>query len=220
MSSHWSDADNQQLLELVGDVPRPMLHNAFNKWAAQHGRPRRTAHAIRTQSVRLGLRFTPTGTWLTNSEVARTLGISVHRVNSWGHNYLDYPKRQMGGKGYLYRRDLVRWLRQHPHLLGGIDRQSLFLLLEDEGLADSIATTYPYPPGAAPVRRVDNGKIYPSHQAAADDLHVVRTSVTLAIREGRPVAGVRLEPLMPRRATGVAMRRHSRTGRVRREVAA
>lgn len=218
MSKPWTDPENFYLVEIVGDIPRPMLHNAYNKWAAQHGHPRRTADAIRSQAIRLGLTFTPVGTWITKSEVARTLGVSEHRVNSWGHNYIDFPNRKLGGKSYLYRRDLIHWLRKHPHLLGGIDRQALFLLLEDEDLADEIAATYPFPPGAAPVRRVDTGKIYPSHQAAADDLHVVRSSVTLAIREGRPCAGVQLVPLQPKRLQGIAMRRHSRTGRVRKNA--
>lgn len=197
MGYPWRPDELDALMSLVGDVPRPMIVNAYNRWATQHNRPHRTFHAIRFQAIRLGLSFRPTGTWLTDVEIARTLDISRRRVEGWVQNYPDFPRRRIGGGSYVYRADLVRWLKDHPWLLSGISQSNIFCLLEDEDLAEQIATTYPYPPGAVPVRCIRTGKIYPSTTAAANAIHVVRTAVELAIKEHRPVAGHQFERLMP-----------------------
>lgn len=202
MGYAWNDDEIDALLSLVGDVPRPLLVQAYNNWAAHHNRPHRTLSAIRNKAREFGLSFRPRGTWLTDVEIARVLNIPRRRVERWARTYDDFPRRRIGGGSYIYRPHLVRWLKDRPWLAGGVSQSDLFCLLEDEDLAEYIATTYPYPPTSVPVRCLTTGKVYPSATAAANAIHVVRTAVEVAIKENRAVAGhrfTRLVPVKPRR---------------------
>lgn len=193
----WSDEDVAALIEIAGDVPRPMVHRVYNQKAATEGRPPRTDKAIKLKAVELGLSLKAAGTWLTMTELAKLLDVTPQRVDGWAHRHPSFPRRKLSTDSrvsYLYRPDLIKWFKLHPHVLAGIDKTRLFALLEDEELAEEIAAAYPVMRGVAvPIQCLDTGRIYPNCEEAARHLHVSPCWIRHALQQGRStIAGYRL----------------------------
>jgi hypothetical protein len=98
---------------------------------------------------------------------------------------------------YISRTSWRRLARERPQALGGFDADRLFQLLEDRELAEEVASRFPRPRGDWRVRCVETGQVWPSAVAAAQELHVAQTTITLAMRQARPVRvlGMRFEAL-------------------------
>lgn len=202
----WTDLEIETLMQLCGDIPRCRIFSAYNAWASGHGYPARSQKALHIKAHRLGLSLRAIGAWLTNKAIADILGISMKTVESWARRYPDYPKRKVDQRmpcGYTKRSELVKWASRHPHLFGGIDRDRLFMLLENDTVVDSIVKQYPFRPATTPIKCLDTGKVWPSMRAAANELYVVRATIHDAIRHDHLVAGRRLVRLLPKRAHSI-----------------
>lgn len=197
----WSKPEADYLNHLAGDLPFPELVARYQDEAQQQGWPARSANAILQRLRRTGQKgHVRQGAWLTTGGVAELLGCNCSRVEAWFHIEsivrILQPRRH-GHFNYTHRNAWVRLARERPMVLGGISAERLFLLLEDRELANHVARTYRHPLGDYRVRCVETGQVWPSAAAAARQLHVHHTTITLSIRQRRPVAslGLRFEAL-------------------------
>lgn len=186
-STPWTDAECQHLLDLLGDLPFPVVVACYRRWASQHNFPVRTAKGIKVRAYRLGQSLRPTGQWLSSTAIAELLGKDRTSVSRWGTR--GWVRRR---KRFMLRADVVKLARQRPWLFGGCERGGLVQLLENEALADSILAAYPKR-CCQPLAVVctTTGQWYHSAHAAAMACFMDRRSVVLAMREGREVFGLR-----------------------------
>lgn len=199
--ANWTPAEVESLLQLAGDVPYPVLSRCYNMWARRHGFPRRTPKAVVVKAQKCGATFTAVGSWLTTGGVARILGVRPSTVESWTARYPSLPRSCYGGTRpvrYIKRSRLRRWAEDHMHLFGGLEHSRLVMLFEDEEFADRILALHPNRPSgieatALSVRCVDDGRVWQSLMAAARSLYVTHGALWHAIKENRPVLGLRLE---------------------------
>jgi hypothetical protein len=190
----WSDAEDEFLLGLAGDLPMPLLMMTWTAEAAKRGWKDRNAHALRTRIYRLGCHSTPTGKWLTVSGL-RGLGIHRKTISTWLTQGL-IPSRLSRGRNmrYFKRSDVVGLARREPWRFGGCDADDLFCVLENRELAEWIATEYPFRQGVrTPVRCVDTGRVWPSAADAARAVYCTQQAINDGIRAGRKVVGMRWE---------------------------
>lgn len=89
-----------------------------------------------------------------------------------------------------------------PFIFGGIDAIRIFALIEDRKLAEEIAEEFRVNQRDFHVRCIETGKVWESCVHAAEELHVHKTTIPLAIREKRPVKslGMTFETLRPCRS--------------------
>jgi len=168
----------------------------MRRQAKREGWPPRTADAIMGRLHRTGRHaLCRHGEWLTLGGAAEILGFSNARVREWIqrpqiHELLE-PK--WVGKGwYIHRSGWRRLAREMPRVLGGCTADALFALLEDRELADSLAARYRAAMGDYRIRCVETGRIYPSSSAAARELHVTQSTISLAMKQRRPVRSLGL----------------------------
>ena len=74
-----------------------------------------------------------------------------------------------------------------PYVLGGATVEALFALLEDRALAEKVALEHPCHWGDLRIRCIETGRIYANCDEAAQLLHVDRSTISVAIKQGRPV---------------------------------
>ena len=178
--------------------------------ARQMGWPERSASAILQRLHRTGqYGRARQGGCLTSGGVAELLGCHHSRVNAW----FKRPKlvailqpRRVGGFWYSDRSAWRRVAREMPQVLGGFGADALFLLLEDRELAEDVARRCPGFWGDKRIRCIETGRIWPSCSAAADALHVDYTTISLAIKQQRPVRvlGLSFERVRQPRTTAEA----------------
>jgi len=195
----WTPAEADYLDRLAGDVPFPILVERFQRQAERQGWPSRSASAIQQRLVRTRQSGKARiGECLTSGGIAEILGCSHSRVNAW----LKRPKvcdvikpRKVGAFWYVERRALRRLAREMPQVLGGFGVDALFQLLEDRELAEEVCRQCPGFWGDKRIRCIETGRVWPSCSAAAEALHVDYTTISLAIKQRRPVRvlGLRFE---------------------------
>jgi len=188
----WSEAEDEFLLGLAGDLPMPLLQMTWTAEAAKRGWKDRNIHALRTRIYRLGCQSTPTGKWMT---VSGLLGLGIHRktLSDWLTQGV-IPSRLTRGRNlrYFKRSDVRALARREPWRFGGCQADDLFCVLEDRELAERIAADYPYRQGMAiPVRCLDTGRVWPSASEAARAVYCTQQAINDGIREGRRVVGMR-----------------------------
>lgn len=189
--TYWTQAEHAWLAEHCGDLPPAELIRQFRKkW------PHRSAKAIRlTVCQRHGSICSQYGNWLHHRAVATILGVKDDRVRKW----LRKPKfreclqlRRFGKTLYAHRQSWRRLARQYPEVLGGIEHDRLFALLEDEELAEEISNRFPSGRCDFRVRCVETGQVWTSCGHAARELFVHNHTIALAIRQKRPVRALGL----------------------------
>jgi len=190
----WSEAEDEYLMGLAGDLPMPLLQAAWAAEAGKHGWRNRNAHALRTRIYRLGCLSTPTGKWMT---VSGLLGLGIHRktISDWLTQGV-IPSVLTGGRNlrYFKRSDVRALARREPWRFGGCDADELFMVLENRELADRIAAEYPFRQSTStPVRCLDTGRVWPSAAAAAKAMYCTQQALNDGLREGRRVVGMRWE---------------------------
>lgn len=196
----WSPAELEQLEQLAGDLPLRMLVYKYNRWARSEGLPERTRWAITVKASRLGASLRPIGDWVGIGEVAAILGVSHDTPGNWIDRGL-LPCRRADlplSHRYVRRLDLRRLARCHPHLFGGIARERLASLLEDEALVNTICELFPR--RACDPRRtrcLETGRIYESTSAAARAHWLTREGIAHACRTGGTAAGYHWEWIDP-----------------------
>ena len=192
----WGEAETEYLERLAEDVPFPDLVQRMQNQAVRNGWPVRGRRGILTRLQRMGYRGRArSGLWTTSGGVAEILGCPTDRVSKWLRNEqireILQPKR-IGRFSYVERRAWRRLAQERPSLLSGYSVDALFLLLEDRELAESVASGCHTGPKDYRIRCIEDGRLWPSATAAAQELHVSRTTITLAIKHRRPVAALGL----------------------------
>lgn len=177
-------------------MPFAMVVRKWNTWATGNGIPRRTAHGIRKKLRSLGASGRACGSWLCVGDVARMLGKHRSTILLWAQEGL-VRHHKNGPHSCVNRDDIIKLARRRPLLFAGVDRDNLLLLLENEKLVSSILERYPcHYCGAGRGRRVrwvDTGQVFETYAEAAEAASLHYTSVSKAVREGRPAAGLRFE---------------------------
>ena len=190
----WTQPELDHLEQLAGDVPFPSLLRSMRHMATMKGWPRRTPKAIVMRMRRSRqLCRARTGEWTTTYGAAELLGCPGSRVEAWLRRkpvLKILAPEWTGSIRYISRRSWRRLARVMPRVLGGFSADALFLLLEDRDLAEAVAAAHPRPMGDWRVRCIETGQIWASCGAAARELHVSQAAVSLAIRQGRPVAAL------------------------------
>lgn len=187
----WSREEAEFLDSLAGDYPIKEVVNRYRRLAGQAGWPERSANAIHLKMVRMGHHVrVRAGEWVTTGGAADILGCPCARVEAWLRRPTTREILQPVWRGafrYVSRQNWRRLARKRPQALGGFSADRLFALLEDRKLAEQVASRYPRPRGDWRIRCVETGEIWPSAVVAARELHVSQTTITLAMRQQRPV---------------------------------
>jgi len=188
---YWSSPETAYLDQLAGDVPFAELVASYQRRARQMEWPERSASAIqqRLRRTRQSGRARM-GACLTTGGIAEILGCPKSRVHAW----LKRPKvvavlkpRKVGAFYYIERSALRRLAREMPQVLGGFGADALFLLLEHRDLSEQVARQCPGFWGDRRIRCIETGRVFRSCSAAAIALHVDYTTISLAIKQRRPV---------------------------------
>jgi hypothetical protein len=197
----WTRPESEFLESLAESFPIKEIANRYRRKAGQVGWPERSAKAIHLKLVRMGHHTrVRAGEWVTTGGAAEILGCSCTRVEAWLRTKRNREILQPIWRGafrYVSRASWRRLATERPQALGGFDAERLFVLLEDRELAESIAARYPRPRGDWRIRCVETGQVWPSAVSAARELHVTHQTITLAMRQARPVRalGMRFEAL-------------------------
>lgn len=176
-AARWTPAELNQLLSLVGDYPTVLIVARYRAWAKRRGYPERSAVAI-DRRIRMGnASREPVGVWIQTGTLTQLLGVSYTTVDRWvrrgyvcAHKFPCADYRGLHTPTRYFKRTVIRELaKRQPELFAGVSRQNLYLLLEDERLADDISTQFPSRPGKdrRRVRCVETGRIYASCSEAA-----------------------------------------------------
>ena len=193
MRKRWTQAEIEHLESIAGDLPSPAVHGAYNEWAAENGFQPRTMQAIWALARSQGISLKAEGEYVATSYVASLLGIPIQTVTSW-ISYGHLTIYEGLARSYVLRTSLRRLAKKRPHLFAGFGREKLFLLLEDEKLADFIAENYPRNNHRhRGVRVVETGRVYRSLRLAAKAHSVSHTGIARAIYAKRDFAGVHWE---------------------------
>jgi hypothetical protein len=199
MACHrWTAKDIEMLGGLSGDLPWPMVVDAFNRWATQHNRPQRTDSALIKMCFRHGFPRRAVGAWITTDMIKAVAGISHKRVARWIRGgRLQGRKFHEDGIHYIRRVDLRRFARKHPHEFGGVSLASLVMLFDNEQLAQQIhEMELPRPKlvHAKPVVCVETGQRYESIHDAARNCYVTRQRLRIVLNHpGRTANGLHWE---------------------------
>ena len=199
----WSDDEVAFLESMIDDVPFPVMMQRMLKRAVQQGWPLRSEDSIATRLKRMGYRCgSRYGEWLTIGSSAMILGCPPSRVAAWTRRpeiRQHLKPWRVNRYWYIKRASWRRLAREMPRVLGGFSADTLFLLLEDRDLAESIANQYPREMGDFRIRCIETGKIWPSCSEASRMLHCDESTISLAIRKGRPVysLGMTFERVLP-----------------------
>mgnify|MGYP006269077753 CR=1 FL=1 len=197
----WSQAEADYLDSLAGDVPFQELVARYQRHAKRQGWPARSYTAILQRLRRTGqYARARQGACLTSGGVAEILGCPGTRVGAWLKRQdirrILQPRR-VGHFFYVERAAWRRLARSMPQVLGGFGVDALFMLLEDRELAEQVAAQHPVEWGDRRIRCIETGRIYANCGEAAEQLHVHRSTINLAMNQRRPVTsiGLTFEPL-------------------------
>lgn len=190
--SRWTTEERIALESIAGNVPPRKLPKAYNEWAGDNNYPKRTGAAITSALARRKISRKPEGTWITTSYISAVLGISPDVPQRWVEKDLikSHKAPRKRANHYFKRSDLIDFAKKHPDRLGGISSKNLFILLEDQELADSISSRFPRKKGSGTmVQAIESGKVYESVLAAARDVFSSGQGIHSAIRTGGTCAG-------------------------------
>lgn len=179
MNHRWTPPEDEMLAGLAGDLPWPKVVDAYNRWARRHGLPQRTAQGMTRRCIRLRLRRSAVGEFITSGLVSEMLGIKRQTFLRWVKDgWLPTIQYGKGNPYYIRRRDLRKLARQRPHLFGGQREGTLIQLLDNELLARQIvAMELPAPLQLRPVVCIEQGKRYASVGRAARAHFIDRAAV-------------------------------------------
>jgi hypothetical protein len=197
-AARWSAEDLEMLAGLCGDMPWPMVVDAFGRWATRNGRPQRTESALAKRCVCHGIPRRAVGAWITTDMIKAVSGISHKRVARWIRaGKLKGRKFHEDGIHYIRRADLRQFARRYPHEFGGVSLALLVMLFDNEQLAQQIHDMeLPRPKliHAKPVVCVETGRRYESIRSAARGCYVTNQRLrTVLNHPGRTANGLHWE---------------------------
>jgi len=177
----WQDDELEQLIGMAGDLPLPVLLKSFAATGSRAGWPPRTKGAVLTKLSGLHITMVPCGRWMRVCGLT-AIGIPAHVAKGWLEEGV-LPSTRFGGRRRYFQRSAVVALAQRePWRFAGIRAADLFLVLEDQELADSIALEHPKRLGPRPVLCVDTGRRFPSITAAARGVYCTAANIRHALR--------------------------------------
>jgi hypothetical protein len=185
-AARWSPEDVEMLAGLCGDMPWPLVVDAFGRWATRNGRPQRTENALLRLCNRRRIPRRTCGAWITTDAIMQLAQVTHGRVTRWIQSgELPARKFNAGGIHYLKRADLRTFARRHPHEFGGVSLPALIQLLDNEQLAQRLhEMELPRPVQLRPVRCVETGRQFESIRAAARACYVTHQRMLQVV--GRP----------------------------------
>lgn len=190
MKIRWTSDEIEQLQEIAGDWPWPVVPSRYNSWARRQGVPERTEIALRHRCEAEGFSRVCSGEYISTGTIRALTGAGWLTIQRW-INTGQLIVARSGRKLYINRRTLKRFIRQQPDYFNGLPVSSLTQLVDDATLAEKLA--------AQPrvwvagkrrqVRCVDTGEVFPSAAAAGRRFHLSRSAVSLAVHGKRTAAG-------------------------------
>jgi hypothetical protein len=188
----WTPEELASLEAIAGSTYTPKVIETYNRWAKRAGFPVRTKSAVLNACSRNKISRQAEGCFLTSGKIAEILDVAIDIPQRWAER--SYVPTIHSGKHcdprFFRRSDLVKLAKEQPELFGGIERDRLFLLLEDADLADSIAARFPRRKGSGTaVQAIESGRIFPSVRAAAKALYVTPQGIHSAMRINGTCAG-------------------------------
>jgi hypothetical protein len=223
----YSPEEIDYLETLVGEVPLGVLVRRHAAWAKAHGAPGRTERAIHQFLKSRGHNIQPIGEYVRTSAIRSALQCSQNLIEGWvargwiqpvlapskpTRNAPRPPGARRRTRRAFRRADLRTMAREHPEAFAGARRGPLFILLEDEALADQIVRDFPrratclFP--ERPVMNIETRERYPSIRAAARATGLHATLIRASIEKGHKAKGTRwadattLLPLNRQRISG------------------
>lgn len=192
MSTRWSQEELEHLDYLTGNIPWRYVPRTYNRWASDNGYPLRTTTALVRQQETQGLHRRVIGDWITTGVIAKTLGLSYSSPGYWIRKGWLPATRFGEGRAwshYIKRSDFRQFARNHSRLLAGLDCAALMQLLEDEKLAEHLASLPPRHKGKTPVKCVETGRVYPSIGEAAKAAYVVTQRMSRVLNKTQTANG-------------------------------
>lgn len=190
----WTDEELYILQGCVGEVPWPMITSRYNHEATRQGYPKRTWASIKHKCNYLKLSRVCIGEWIKATVIGKTLGVSTSTVGRWIHGgKLEARQFKVGKKGsafYVKREWLRKFARKNPRLFGGLDKCTLYSLLDSELLANEL-TEVLIPPSTmqVSVMCVETGKKFQSLRQASEVAFISRRRIAYAIKNPDKTAG-------------------------------
>lgn len=187
----WTQEELVSLESIAGSTYPPKVRETYNRWAKKSGYPVRSGSSILSACSRYKISRQAECDFLTSGSIAKILGIAIDAPQRWAERkYIESVSRGSKGVRYFRRSDIVSLARRQPDLFGGIERDRLFMLLEDSDLASSIASGFTKRKGSGrPILAVESGIVYQSVTAASRQLYATRQGIHSAIRSGGTCAG-------------------------------
>lgn len=196
----WTKEELDYLQSLVGDYPTSLAIEYFQQWASSRGYPSRSRASIRYKLQADFGSSIPIGIYITTATIRELVGVTYTTIDRWVElGFLKphfHPSPLSTGertpRRHFLRSDLVKLARKMPHLFAGASRQNLFLLLENEDLADQIHERFPYRRGRdpKPVVCVETGKKYRSMTEAGNAVFCHRSNIHNAVVKGHKASGL------------------------------
>lgn len=197
----WTREQVEFLEDYAGEVPFSVLINQYHKKYALPSE-RRTPDAMYKKLSKLGLYGRAVdGDWLCTAAVAKVLGVSKPKVYHWIKRRQDVRNCL---KPVFYQRKAfaprARWKQvaiEFPHLFGGISKERLNALIEDQALAEQIAKTYKHGMKDYSIICLETGIIYKSCKEAGEAYGIDPHTVGRYARrfQAVPVLGLTFQPL-------------------------
>lgn len=206
----YSAEEIDHLESLVGEVPLGVLVRRHAAWAKAHGAPVRTERAVHQFLKSRGHYVEPIGEFVRTSAILEALRCSQNLIEGWvargwirptlvpskpTRNAPRRPSARRRIRRAFRRADLRTMAREHPEAFAGARRGPLFVLLEDEELADRIARDFPRRATCLrperPVMNLETRERYPSIRAAARATGLHSTLIRASIEKGHRAKGTR-----------------------------
>ena len=190
-ANKWSFAEIKQL-ELIGDqYPLKITIQKYQTWARLRRQPPRTARSIHGKLSKLGICYSKriaSGELLSTRDVADILGFSTDRMVYVVDKNTDILCPVWAGRRrYANRANWRQLAMERPRIFGGCTANKLFVLLEDRDLAEHISKNYRFRLGDYRIQCLETKQIWANACAAARDLFISPSALTLAIRQNKPV---------------------------------
>jgi hypothetical protein len=168
----YTTAELNFLHEVAENYSFTYLYKKYKAVATLQGWAIRSKCSIQAKLQKLGYSLKPSSNLLSISVVALMLNFKRGRVRHWTDEYgLEFVRGRNVNRSPIYvsRLELRRFARRKPHCFAGASRENLYMLLEDEDLADYISQHHKKPNKGSwqKVKCIETGQVFESITEAA-----------------------------------------------------